>query len=126
MNERPLSPHLQVYRLPVTALLSITHRITGVALSIGVVFWVLFLMAVAQGETQYHLAQALLRSVPGRILLWLWLYALFFHLCHGVRHLIWDTVHGFERDTLRRHSYLEIAASIVLTLGLWLYTLGQD
>ncbi len=117
MSERPLSPHLQVYRLPITAVLSISHRITGVLLSIGAVLWVVFLMAVAQGEAQYALAQSVLDSFPGKIFLWGWIYALFFHLCHGVRHLIWDTVHGLERDTLARYAYLEIAASALLTLG---------
>jgi len=114
MSERPLSPHLQVYRLPITALLSISHRIAGVLLSIGAVFWVVFLMAVAQGEGQYALAQAALDSFLGRLLLWGWIYALFFHLCHGVRHLIWDTAHGLERETLERHAYLELAASALL------------
>jgi succinate dehydrogenase / fumarate reductase cytochrome b subunit len=123
MSERPLSPHLQVYRLPVTALLSITHRFTGVALSVGTVLWVLFLMAVAQGEAQYAVAQAVLGSIPGRLVLWAWIFALLFHLCHGIRHLIWDTVHGLERDTLLRHGYLEIGASVLLTLCVFAATL---
>ncbi|BBL75319.1 succinate dehydrogenase, cytochrome b556 subunit [Methylomagnum ishizawai] len=117
MSERPLSPHLQVYRLPLTALLSISHRITGVVLSLGLVLWVVFLMAVAQGGSHYALAQALLDSFLGRLLLWGWIYALFFHLCHGVRHLVWDTVHGLERDTLQFYGYVELAASALLTLG---------
>lgn len=123
MSERPLSPHLQVYRLPITAILSISHRATGIFLSLGVVVWVTFLMAAAQGEAQYDTAQRCLDSVPGRVLLWAWIYALFFHLCHGIRHLIWDTVHGFDRDTLARHGYLELAASVALTLGAFLSSL---
>jgi succinate dehydrogenase / fumarate reductase cytochrome b subunit len=126
MSERPLSPHLQIYRLPITAILSISHRITGVVLSIGVVFWAVFLMAAAQGEAQYALAQSVLSSVVGRLLLWGWIYALFFHLCHGVRHLIWDTVHGLERDTLDRYAYLEIGASALLTFGVLVLTLVRD
>jgi succinate dehydrogenase / fumarate reductase cytochrome b subunit len=123
MSERPLSPHLQIYRLPITAILSISHRITGLLLSAGVVLWVVFLMAVAQGAAQYAWAQAVLDSIPGRLLLWAWIYALFFHLCHGVRHLVWDTVHGLERDTLDRYAYLEIGASVLLTLGVLLFAL---
>lgn len=123
MSERPLSPHLQVYRLPLTAILSITHRFTGVFLSIGAVLWVVFLMAVAQGEAQYALAQAVLDSIPGRLLLWGWIFALLFHLCHGVRHLVWDTVHGLERETLARYAWLEIGASVLLTLGVFAVTL---
>jgi succinate dehydrogenase / fumarate reductase cytochrome b subunit len=123
MSERPLSPHLQVYRLPITALLSITHRFTGVLLSIGAVIWVTFLMAVAQGEPQYATARACLDSIPGRLALWGWIFALLFHLCHGVRHLVWDTVNGLERDTLARHGYLEIAVAALLTLGVFGITL---
>jgi succinate dehydrogenase / fumarate reductase cytochrome b subunit len=123
MSERPLSPHLQVYRLPLTAILSITHRFTGVFLSIGAVLWVVFLMAVAQGETQYAMAQTVLDSIPGRLLLWGWIFALLFHLCHGVRHLVWDTVHGLERETLARYARLEIGASVLLTLGVFAVTL---
>lgn len=126
MNQRPLSPHLQVYRLPITAILSISHRITGVILSIGAALWVLLLMEVAQGEAAFATAQALLDSWFGRLLLWAWLYALFFHLCHGVRHLVWDTVHGLDRETLTRHAYWELGASVGLTLLLMLVTLVRD
>lgn len=126
MSERPLSPHLQIYRLPITALLSISHRLTGVVLSVGMVFWALFLMAAAQGAAQYVPVQAVLDSFLGRLLLWAWLYALFFHLCHGVRHLIWDTVHDLDRDTLTRHAYWELGASVGLTLLLLIVTLVRD
>jgi len=122
MSERPLSPHLQVYRLPLTAVLSITHRITGVVLSIGLVLWAVCLMAIAEGEAQFAWIQAVLRSIPGQLLLWAWLFSLFIHLSHGVRHLIWDTGHGFDRETLDRYAYLEVVASVLLTLGLFLFT----
>ncbi|MBP1151093.1 MULTISPECIES: succinate dehydrogenase, cytochrome b556 subunit [Methylocaldum] len=122
MSERPLSPHLQIYRLPLTAVLSITHRITGVLLSVGLVFWAVCLMAVAEGEAQFAWIQAVLRSLPGQLLLWAWLFSLFFHFSHGVRHLIWDTGHGFDRDTLDRYAYLELVAAVLLTLGLFLLT----
>lgn len=123
MSERPLSPHLQVYRLPITAILSISHRVTGVFLSLGLIVWVTFLMAAAQGEAQYAAAQRCLDSLPGRLLLWIWIYALFFHFCHGIRHLVWDTVHGFDRTTLARYGYLELGASVLLTLGVFLASL---
>lgn len=115
MNDRPLSPHLQTYRLPLTAVLSITHRITGILLSLGMVLLVVCLMAIAQGATEFALVQEFLRAFSGRIFLWLWIYALFFHLSHGVRHLIWDTGHGFERASLDRFAGYEIIASIALT-----------
>jgi len=115
MTERPLSPHLQVYRLPVTAVLSITHRFTGVVLAVGMVLFVVVLMAVAEGEARYAPVGAFLRAPAGRLIIWIWLYALFFHLCHGIRHLVWDTGHGFDKAALNRQAWLELAASILLT-----------
>ncbi|MDD5036096.1 MAG: succinate dehydrogenase, cytochrome b556 subunit [Methylococcaceae bacterium] len=117
MNERPLSPHLQVYRLPLTAKLSILHRASGVLLYLGTVLLALMLMAVAQGPDGFALSQSLLGSVLGKLFLWGWIFALFFHLCHGVRHLLWDTGHGFERETLGRFARYEIAVSLALTAG---------
>ncbi|WP_026609795.1 succinate dehydrogenase, cytochrome b556 subunit [Methylocaldum szegediense] len=122
MSERPLSPHLQIYRLPLTAILSITHRVTGVLLSIGLVFLAVGLMAVAEGEEQFAWLQAAAGSTPGKIVLWAWLLSLFFHFSHGVRHLIWDTGHSFDRDSLDRNAWLELAAAFLLTLGLFLLT----
>jgi succinate dehydrogenase / fumarate reductase cytochrome b subunit len=114
MNERPLSPHLQVYRLPLTAWLSITHRATGVCLSLGMIVLVIFLLAVAQGSESFALVHGFLTSIIGRLFLWAWIYALVFHLCHGFRHLVWDTGHGFDRETLNRLATYELAASLVL------------
>jgi succinate dehydrogenase / fumarate reductase cytochrome b subunit len=119
MNERPLSPHLQVYRLPLTAWVSITHRATGVFLSIGMILWVVFLMAVAQGPEAFEAAQGALRSLLGRLFLWGWIFALLFHLVHGVRHLVWDTGRGFERASLDRLARYEIVASLLLTAAVF-------
>jgi len=123
MNERPLSPHLQVYRLPLTALVSITHRATGVFLSLGLILLVLFLMAVAQGPGAFEVAQGWLNSLLGKLFLWGWIYALLFHLVHGLRHLIWDTGHGFERDSLDRLARYEIVASVLLTAAVFFFGL---
>ena len=123
MNERPLSPHLQVYRLPLTALISITHRATGVFLSLGMIVLVIFLLAVAQGSESFDFIHGFLQSIIGRLFLWAWIYALLFHLCHGFRHLIWDTGHGFERETLNRFATYEIIASLVLVLMVFLVVL---
>ncbi len=114
MNERPLSPHLQVYRLPLTAWVSITHRATGVFLSLGMILLVVFLLALAQGPGSFALVHAFLQSLVGQLFLWAWIYSLLFHLCHGLRHLIWDTGHGFERETLNRFAAYEIFASLLL------------
>jgi succinate dehydrogenase / fumarate reductase cytochrome b subunit len=115
-NDRPTSPHLQIYKLPLTGLVSISHRITGVALSLGLVFLVIMLLAIAQGETSYHIIQVLLNVWLIKLLVWAFIYALFFHCCHGIRHLIWDTGNGFERETLTQHALIEIAASLLLTI----------
>ena len=114
MNERPLSPHLQVYRLPLTAWLSITHRATGVFLSLGMILLVILLLAVAQGPESFASIRSFLQSFIGRLLLWGWIYSLLLHLCHGLRHLIWDTGHGFERETLNRFAAYELMASVIL------------
>ena len=115
MSTRPLSPHLQVYRLPFTALLSISHRVTGVILTCGMILVAAFLAAAAYGPDLYAVAQQLLTSLPGQIVLWGWIYALVFHACHGVRHLIWDSGQGLDKSQLTRHNLLELAASILLT-----------
>lgn len=98
-TNRPTSPHLQVYKLPVTGILSITHRMTGVLLSAGLIFFVYILYAVAGGSNTYAAMQALMSLLPVQLIYWGFIYALFFHLCHGVRHLIWDTGKSFDRDT---------------------------
>ncbi len=118
---RPLSPHLQIYRLPLTALLSITHRITGVALVLGWLVTVAVVVAVAGDGAAYEAIQDFLTGAPGRALLLLWLLALFLHFCHGVRHLLWDVLLGFERRRLTRDSALELASALGLALATWLW-----
>lgn len=125
MNERPLSPHLQVYRLPLTAWMSITHRATGVVLSVGMILLVVVLMEVAQGPESFARVHLLLQSAVGRMFLWGWIFSLLFHLCHGVRHLIWDAGYGFDRETLKRYAIYEISAALLLTLLLAFLALIQ-
>lgn len=114
MHERPLSPHLQVYRLPLTALLSITHRLTGVALLAGLIGLALCLMKAAQGPQAYAGVQQVLQATPGRMLVWAWIVALLFHFCHGIRHLVWDTGFGFRKQALATHAVLELMATAAL------------
>ena len=114
---RPTSPHLQVYKLPLTGIISITHRMTGVMLSAGLIFVVYILYAVAGGSNTYAAMQALMGAWLVRLIYWGFIYALFFHLCHGVRHLIWDAGKSFDRDTLNRYAIIELGASLVLTLS---------
>ncbi|MFZ2171300.1 MAG: succinate dehydrogenase, cytochrome b556 subunit [Methylococcaceae bacterium] len=115
-NNRPISPHLQVYKLPLTGILSITHRFTGALLSVGLIFVVYILYALAGGSNTYAAMQSFTSIGLVQLLYWGFIYALFFHLCHGVRHLIWDAGKSFDRNTLNRYAMIELAASLVLTL----------
>lgn len=115
-TNRPTSPHLQIYRLPLTGLISISHRITGVLLSMGLVFLVYTLLAIAEGESTYQSLQQMLNLTVVQIIYWGFIYALFFHLCHGVRHLFWDVGKGFDNITLTRYAILELVFAFTLTL----------
>lgn len=112
---RPLSPHLQVYRLPLSALTSIAHRLTGVALSAGAFVLALWLYAAAADAALFGALKALFATLPGKAALAGWAFALFYHLCAGVRHLIWDTGAGFEKAQFRFTNWVVIAAALVLT-----------
>lgn len=124
MSSRPLSPHLQVYRLPLTAMLSISHRMTGVVLVLGLVVIAAFL-ALAAGAETYAMVLGWLSTLPGQMGLWLWIYALLFHACHGVRHLIWDSARGLEKRDLLLHNLIELALSVLLTAAAFIITHGQ-
>jgi succinate dehydrogenase / fumarate reductase cytochrome b subunit len=115
-NNRPLSPHLQIYSLPITGIISITHRLTGVFLATGLVGFVFMLAQVKAGMLTFLEMQMLLQAVPIRLLLSGFIYALMFHLCHGVRHLIWDVGQSFSRETLTRYAQIELFTSCVLTI----------
>jgi len=114
---RPISPHLQIYKLPLTGLISISHRITGVLLSVGLLLFVVIISAVSGGADAYAAMQAVMWVWLMKLIYWGFIYALFFHLCHGVRHLIWDTGQGFELETLNRYALAELLASFVLTVA---------
>lgn len=118
-RSRPLSPHLQIYRLPFSALISISHRATGVLLAAGSLVLVYWLAAVASGPDAFANAQALLGSIVGRVLLLALTFSLFYHLANGIRHLFWDAGFGFELRTARASGMLVIVASVVLTLVAW-------
>lgn len=118
-SNRPLSPHLQVYRLPLTGLVSITHRATGVFLTLGTLVLVCWLMGAASGAESFAAVQGFISSGFGLLILFGWTFSLFFHLCHGVRHLIWDAGETFDKATMDQYAMIEIAVSVVLTLFLW-------
>lgn len=116
---RPTSPHLQVYRLIPTMLVSITHRITGGALYFGMLLIAWWLVAAATSESWFSNAQWLLGSWLGLLVLIGFTWALFFHFLGGIRHLLWDTGHAMEKETSTMLAKATIAGSIILTVLLW-------
>jgi succinate dehydrogenase / fumarate reductase cytochrome b subunit len=119
-DTRPLSPHLQVYRRTFAMLLSITHRITGSALSVGLVALAAWLTALAAGPAAYGDWLALATSLPGRVVLGGLVVAFCYHLAAGVRHLVFDTGRGLERADARRSGILVAVATLVLSaFALW-------
>ena len=112
---RPLSPHLQIYKPQLTSVLSISHRATGLALSAGTLVLVWWLLAAAAGPEAYASAQSFLGSWFGILLLIGWTFSLFFHLCNGIRHLVWDAGYGFDLPTTYATGWAVVAASAGLT-----------
>ena len=116
---RPLSPNVQIYRPQLTSVLSILNRITGILLSACAVVLVVWLVAAAWGPQTYAPVQAVIASWIGRIVLFMATFAFFLHLCGGIRHLVWDTVHGFELRSIYISGWAVVAASAVLTVAAW-------
>jgi succinate dehydrogenase / fumarate reductase, cytochrome b subunit len=113
-----LSPFL-LYRWQYTMALSFLHRLTGCALSVGLLLYVYWLVAAASGAQAYARVLALLGSPPGKALLFAFSFAFFYHLMNGVRHLVWDTGHGFEKKVARASGWIAFLGAIVLTLFFW-------
>ena len=122
--ERPLSPHLQIYKPQITMVTSITHRITGVALGVGTLLLAWWLIAAATGPEAYATVSAFLASWFGRLVMFGFTWAIFYHLCNGIRHLFWDAGMGFELPTMRKTGMAAIIASVVLTLLTWVVAYG--
>lgn len=117
---RPLSPNIQIYRPQLTSVLSIANRITGIALSLGAVGLVAWLIAAAAGPQAFAAAQGALASWIGQAALFCFTFAFFLHLCGGIRHLVWDTVHAFDLRSIYLGGWTVVAASVVLTATAWI------
>ena len=119
-NDRPLSPHLSIYRWPVTMATSILHRATGIAMAAGFILFVFWLADSAAGPDAYAVFTGAAGSIFGKILLVGWSWAFFYHLANGIRHLVWDTGRGLGKEEATRSAWFVIVLSIVLTAGFWL------
>jgi succinate dehydrogenase / fumarate reductase cytochrome b subunit len=123
-RERPLSPHLQVYRWQITMTMSILHRATGVALTVGAFGLAWWLMAMAAGGEQAARAAACLASPFGKIVLFGFSASLVYHLLNGIRHLLWDIGWGYEIPEVYKSGYTVAALTVVLTAVIWFLALG--
>jgi succinate dehydrogenase / fumarate reductase cytochrome b subunit len=119
-SARPLSPHLQVYRLPLAAWLSISHRITGIGLTLGTLLLTWWVAAAAYGPDAYATFAGFIGSPFGYFILFGFSVALFFHLCNGIRHLVWDAGKNFSIADTKRSNVFVIAGTVILTAIAWL------
>jgi succinate dehydrogenase / fumarate reductase cytochrome b subunit len=118
-QQRPLSPHLQVYKPQITSSMSILHRITGVVNALGVLVFAWWLVALSAGGDAYAQFAAVAGSLPGKIALFGFAATLVYHLLNGVRHLVWDAGFGFEIPQVYRSGYAVLALAALLTGALW-------
>lgn len=122
----PRSPDVQIYRPQLTSVLSFAHRMTGIWLGLGSIALVAWLIVVATGGNAYATLETFLGSWLGAVLLFSWIFALFYHLCNGIRHLAWDLDYGFELCSIYLTGWLVVAASVVLTLLTWALTVAME
>ena len=123
-QQRPLSPHLQVYRWRISMAVSILHRISGVVLSIGTAFLVLWLFAAATSPAVMDTIQSVLGSLPGRVALVGWTAALYVHLFNGIRHLCWDAGLGFDKKVFTLTGWAVVVGTVAMTTITWLAALA--
>lgn len=118
-NNRPLSPHLQIYKPIPTMVMSILHRITGAALYFGTLLVACWLIAASSGAAYFDWVNWFMGTIIGRIILFGYTWALFHHMLGGIRHFMWDLGHGFEKHFSTRIAKLTLVASVSLTIIVW-------
>jgi len=118
-HNRPLSPHLSIYRWPITMTTSILHRVTGAVLSGGLLILTAWLFDAAVGAEAYAVFVSYMDTLVGRIVLIGWSFAFFFHLSNGIRHLVWDTGRGFEIATANASAWFVLILAVTLTALFW-------
>ncbi len=119
-RNRPLSPHLQVYKPQLTSVLSILHRATGVIITLGAILMAGWLFSIASGSSVYACVHQLLNAGIGKALLILWTLCSSYHLLNGIRHLFWDFGYGFELDRAYLSGKAVLAGTAILTMLVWL------
>jgi len=119
-RQRPLSPHLQIYRWPATMATSIVHRATGVALTAGMAGLAWWLMALATGPDQYDFFTSIARTPLGQLVIFGFIWSLAFHFLNGIRHLVWDVGYGFSPKVANRISVLIVLTAIALAAAVFL------
>jgi len=122
--ERPLSPHLQIYRPMLTMMMSIAHRITGASLAVGFALLTWWLVAISMGPEAYATVDGFFGSFFGSALLFLFTWALIHHMLGGIRHLIWDTGAALDKTSIEVAAWLTIISSTVLTILIWVAGYG--
>ena len=118
-RERPISPHLQVYKPQITSVLSIFHRITGVALTFGLILLVAWIFTLSLGEEYFEYFSLFIKSWFGLLILFGFTFALNYHLCNGIRHLFWDAGYGYEIETVHKSGLAVLVVSFLLTILIW-------
>src|SRR3984957_12517436 len=125
-HARPLSPHVFHYRWQLTMLGSITHRLTGMALSVGTLALAWWLVSISNGPESYQFFTDWAATPLGLIVLFGFVWSLAFHLLNGVRHLAWDTGYGFEVKTANRSGIFVIALSVIVAVGIFVYVFAAN
>ena len=123
--KRPLSPHLQIYSPLINMMMSIVHRITGAALYFGTLLLAWWLIAAAIGPSYFDYVSSIFGSIPGRVVLFGYTWALIHHMLGGVRHFIWDFGIGYDLKTIDLMSWGTLFLSVLLTAAIWLTVVVQ-
>ncbi|MCK4946399.1 MAG: succinate dehydrogenase, cytochrome b556 subunit [Alphaproteobacteria bacterium] len=118
--DRPLSPHVEIYKWPFPAILSISHRATGAGLALGAILVTVWLFAALSGDDAFALVQRFRESIIGRLMLFGWLFAFVYHLLNGVRHMRWDAGYGFDLKSTYRSGWIMVCGTVIISVLTWI------
>lgn len=120
-KDRPLSPHLTIYKPQITSVLSIAHRITGFFLSLGLLSIAIFVVIASISNNWFVFIQGIILSILGKLVLFMWTLATFYHLLNGIRHLFWDYGYGFEIKNATISGWMVISFAILCSSVVWFF-----